>query len=111
LDSVSRELAVSYRERFDLADVDPNEGGFDALGKGVEEGKPGASAATKYVSKGLTRSRTDKLSVLAGGAAPEARSPSPIGGEGGGRGAPRRGAGTARGAPGAARPARAPPPA
>jgi ribonucleoside-diphosphate reductase alpha chain len=45
--------------------------------------------ATKYVSKGLTRSRTDKLSVLAGGAAPEARPPSPIGGgEGGARGAP-----------------------
>ena len=67
--------------------MDPTEGGFDALGKGVEEGKP--SPATKYVSKGLTRSRTDKLSVLAGGAAPEARSPSPIGGgEGGARGAP-----------------------
>ena len=85
LDYVFRELAVSYLERFDLAHVDPNEGGFDALGKGVEEGKP---AAAKYVSKGLTRSRTDKLSVLAGGAAPEARSPSPIGGEGGARGAP-----------------------
>src|SRR5262249_29763897 len=88
LDYVFRELAVSYLERFDLAHVDPNEGGFDALGKGVEEGKPGGTAATKYVSKGLTRSRTDKLSVLAGGAAPEARSPSPIGGEGGARGAP-----------------------
>src|SRR5262245_57874890 len=62
LDYVFRELAVSYLERFDLAHVDPNEGGFDALGKGVEEGKPGGSAATKYVSKGLTRSRTDKLS-------------------------------------------------
>src|SRR5262249_7460655 len=82
------ELAVSYLERFDLAHVDPTEGGFDALGKGVEEGKPSA-AATKYVSKGLTRSRRDKqLSVLAGGAAPEARSPSPIGGgEGGAHGA------------------------
>src|SRR5216117_2248506 len=87
LDYVFRELAVSYLERFDLAHVDPTEGGFDALGKGVEEGKP--SPATRYVSKGLTRSRTDKLSVLACGAAPEARSPSPIGGgEGGARGAP-----------------------
>src|SRR5262249_36521544 len=94
LDYVFRELAVSYLERFDLAHVDPTEGGFDALGKGVEEGKP--SAATKYVSKGLTRSRTDKLSVLAGGAAPEARSPSPIGGGGGGaRGTPRGGKGAA----------------
>ena len=41
LDYVFRELAVSYLERFDLAHVDPSEaGGFDALGKGVEEGKP-----------------------------------------------------------------------
>jgi ribonucleoside-diphosphate reductase alpha chain len=62
LDYVFRELAISYLERFDLAHVDPSEGGFDALGKGVEEGvKP---AATNYVSKGLTRSRTDKLSVV-----------------------------------------------
>src|SRR5438132_720868 len=97
LDYVFRELAVSYLERFDLAHVDPNEGGFDALGKGVEEGKAGGSAATKYVSKGLTRSRTDKLSVLAGGAAPEARSPSPVSGEGGARGAPGGGKVTAFG--------------
>jgi ribonucleoside-diphosphate reductase alpha chain len=61
LDYVFRELAVSYLERFDLAHVDPSEaGGFDALGKGVEEGKP----THKYVSKGLTRSRTDRLSVV-----------------------------------------------
>jgi ribonucleoside-diphosphate reductase alpha chain len=97
LDYVFRELAVSYLERFDLAHVDPTEGGFDALGKGVEEGKP-SPAATKYVSKGLTRSRTDKLSVLAGGAAPEARPPSPIGGgEGGARGGPGGGKVTAFG--------------
>jgi len=68
LDYVFRELAVSYLERFDLAHVEPTEGGFDALGKGVVEGKPSPSA-TKYVSRGLTRSRTDKLSVLSGGAA------------------------------------------
>ena len=49
---------------------------LDALGKGVEEGKPGP-AATKYVSRGLTRSRTDKLSVLAGGAVTSSTSPSP----------------------------------
>src|SRR6267154_2416506 len=62
LDYVFRELAVSYLDRFDLAHVDPNEaGGFDALGKGVEEGRPSAS---KYVSKGLTRSRSDKLVVM-----------------------------------------------
>src|ERR1700741_1879960 len=48
LDYVFRELAVSYLERFDLAHVDPSAGGFDALGKGVEEGKP--APATNYVS-------------------------------------------------------------
>ena len=69
LDYVFRELAVSYLERFDLAHVDPSEaGGFDALGKGVEEGKP----ATNYVSKGLTRSRSDRLSVVRGIPAPAA---------------------------------------
>ena len=34
LDYVFRELAISYMERFDLAHVDPSDGGFDALGKG-----------------------------------------------------------------------------
>jgi ribonucleoside-diphosphate reductase alpha chain len=71
LDYVFRELAVSYLERFDLAHVDPSQTGFDALGKGVEEGRP--PAATHYVSRGLTRSRTDKLSVLAGGVTAETR--------------------------------------
>ena len=61
-----RELAVSYMERFDLAHVDPSGEGFDALGKGVEEGKP--APETRYVSKGLTRSRTDRLKVMQGGA-------------------------------------------
>ena len=45
LDYVFRELAVSYLERFDLAHVDPSGEGFDALGKGVEEGKPDAGDA------------------------------------------------------------------
>jgi ribonucleoside-diphosphate reductase alpha chain len=72
LDYVFRELAVSYQSRFDLAHVDPSETGFDALGKGVEEGKQ--APASQYVSKGLTRSRTDKLGVVSGG------SPSPAGG-------------------------------
>ncbi len=63
LDYVFRELAVSYMERFDLAHVDPTGEGFDALGKGVEEGKPEG----RYVSKGLTRSRTDRLKVMDGG--------------------------------------------
>jgi ribonucleoside-diphosphate reductase alpha chain len=74
LDYVFRELAVSYLSRFDLAHVDPNESGFDALGKGVEEGKSpdepqGGHQATKYLSRGLTRSRTDSLVVMRGGSA------------------------------------------
>jgi ribonucleoside-diphosphate reductase alpha chain len=71
LDYVFRELAVSYMSRFDLAHVDPNESGFDALGKGVEEGKEPDDGhghqATKYLSKGLTRSRTDNLVIMRGG--------------------------------------------
>jgi ribonucleoside-diphosphate reductase alpha chain len=66
LDYVFRELAVSYLDRFDLAHVDPSEaGGFDALGKGEAEGKP--ATTSNYVSRGLTRSRTDRLSVVSGG--------------------------------------------
>src|ERR1700733_9931799 len=76
LDYVFRELAVSYMERFDLAHVDPTGEGFDALGKGVEEGKPATEG--RFVSKWLTRSRTDRLKVMQGGA--DASSPSPAGG-------------------------------
>jgi ribonucleoside-diphosphate reductase alpha chain len=97
LDYVFRELAISYLSRFDLAHVEPSEAGFDALGKGVEEGKP--QGAAKYVSRGLTRSRTDRLAVVTGAAAAGERgegrggpaggasSPSPSG-EGGARNAP-----------------------
>ena len=70
IDYVFRELAVSYMSRFDLAHVDPTETNFDAMGKGVEEGKEPESngqQATKYLSKGLTRSRTDNLVVMRGG--------------------------------------------
>jgi len=67
LDYVFRELAVSYLSRFDLAHVEPAETNFDALGKGVEEGRPPEQPAARYVSRGLTRSRTDKLVVMPGG--------------------------------------------
>ena len=78
LDYVFRELAVSYLSRFDLAHVDPRDSAFDALGKGVEEGRPSDSPpASKYLSRGITRSRTDartdKLVVMPGGA--DARGP------------------------------------
>ncbi len=87
LDYVFRELAVSYLSRFDLAHVDPSGEGFDALGKGVEEGKPAPDA--RFVSKGLTRSRTDKLKVMQGGVDHGGdSSPSPLAGEAGARSAP-----------------------
>jgi ribonucleoside-diphosphate reductase alpha chain len=74
---VFRELAVSYMGRYDLAHVDPSETGFDALGKGVAEGKTPEGApppAMKYLSKGLTRSRTDNLVVMRAAPAPTADS-------------------------------------
>src|ERR1700723_1557794 len=73
LDYVFRELAVSYLSRFDLAHVEPTESNFDALGKGVEEGR---ASDSRYVSKGLTRSRPGSggLKVMEGG------TPSPAGG-------------------------------
>ncbi len=110
LDYVFRELAVSYQSRFDLAHVDPTEGGFDALGRGIEEGKP--EPGSRYVSKGLTRSRTDRLTVMPntggaqarGGASgvPSPHSPSQTGvnalslgeGQGGGSSEPGRGGAT-----------------
>jgi ribonucleoside-diphosphate reductase alpha chain len=76
LDYVFRELAISYLERFDLAHVDPSEGQFDALGKGETEGR--AEPNQRFVSKGLTRSRTDKLAVVSGSGATS--HPSPAGG-------------------------------
>jgi ribonucleoside-diphosphate reductase alpha chain len=68
LDYVFRELAVSYMSRYDLAHVDPSETQFDALGKGVSEGKAQGAGPSKYLSKGLTRSRGDNLVVMQGGA-------------------------------------------
>jgi ribonucleoside-diphosphate reductase alpha chain len=65
---VFRELAVSYMGRFDLAHVDPSESNFDAMGRGVDEGKaPEQGPSSKYLSKGLTRSRADNLVVMRGG--------------------------------------------
>jgi ribonucleoside-diphosphate reductase alpha chain len=110
LDYLFRELAVSYLSRFDLAHVEPSETSFDALGKGVEEGKAPAQGATaRFVSRGLTRSRTDKLVVMPGGGdrTPEARGTSnvtSIGGTG-----PRAHSGAVEGAT-ALKPERAPSP-
>jgi ribonucleoside-diphosphate reductase alpha chain len=92
LDYVFRELAVSYMGRFDLAHVDPSESGFDAMGKGVGEGKSPDAPSSKYLSKGLTRSRTDNLVVMRGSSGSSGSSggaasvPSPLAGEGQGGG-------------------------
>jgi ribonucleoside-diphosphate reductase alpha chain len=82
LDYVFRELAVSYMGRFDLAHVDPSESNFDAMGKGVVEGKQPEAPNNKYLSKGLTRSRTDNLVVMRGSDGRNASVPSE--GQGGG---------------------------
>ncbi|MFT0861615.1 vitamin B12-dependent ribonucleotide reductase [Ancylobacter sp. G4_0304] len=68
LDYIFRELAVSYLGRNDLGHVDQSESNFDALGKGVEEGKPMPTPATRMVSKGLTRGKAVGLMVMPGGA-------------------------------------------
>jgi ribonucleoside-diphosphate reductase alpha chain len=79
LDYVFRELAVSYMGRFDLAHVDPSESNFDAMGKGVEEGRAPEQPNNKYLSKGLTRSRTDNLVVMRSSEPqPESRSASNV---------------------------------
>jgi ribonucleoside-diphosphate reductase alpha chain len=65
LDYVFRELAISYLARSDLGHVDPKEADFDALGKGVDEGKPGPSSHSRVVSKGLVRGRN--LTAIGGG--------------------------------------------
>jgi ribonucleoside-diphosphate reductase alpha chain len=73
LDYVFRELAISYLGRYDLGHVDPSNVGFDALGKGEDEGK--APPASRVVSKGLLRGKT--LAVAGGTSA----APSASGGE------------------------------
>ncbi|GGF74481.1 vitamin B12-dependent ribonucleotide reductase [Azorhizobium oxalatiphilum] len=62
LDYVFRELAVSYLARHDLGHVDHQETGFDALGKGVDEGKA-PNPAARVVSKGLVRGKNVSLLV------------------------------------------------
>ncbi|CAN5526441.1 vitamin B12-dependent ribonucleotide reductase [soil metagenome] len=59
LDYVFRELAVSYLGRHDLAHVEPSDIGFDALGRGVDDGKPLPAAvpmpASRVLSSGFVR--------------------------------------------------------
>jgi ribonucleoside-diphosphate reductase alpha chain len=60
LDYVFRELAVSYLGRHDLAHVEASDIGFDALGKGVEDGSapppaPVQVPAARVLSSGFVR--------------------------------------------------------
>ncbi len=67
LDYIFRELAVSYLGRNDLAHVDPADIGFDAMGKGVNEGKAPreeAVPATRLLSTGFVRHKVSDNVVL-----------------------------------------------
>jgi ribonucleoside-diphosphate reductase alpha chain len=86
LDYVFRELAISYLGRTDLAHVAPEDIGATVLGGGVAQGKTpsggGGQSATSVVSKGLVRSKTDKLMLVRRGAGGEAPALQAVGGSG-----------------------------
>ena len=72
LDYVFRELAISYLGRSDLAHVSPDEIGATVLGGGVEQSRAPNEAntprpASTAISRGLVRSKTDKLMLVQGG--------------------------------------------
>ena len=77
LDYVFRELAVSYLDRTDLAHVAPSDLGFDAMGKGEGEGRSGGvevrATDSGFMSKGLVRSKGDRLMLVRGGVLDDAR--------------------------------------
>jgi ribonucleoside-diphosphate reductase alpha chain len=67
VDYIFRELAISYLGRNDLAHVAPEDIGSTVLGGGVAQDKPlggGSTAAASVVSRGLLRSKPDKLMVV-----------------------------------------------
>ncbi len=78
LDYIFRELAISYLGRNDLAHVSPDEIGSTVLGGGVEQDRardaaPAPVPATSsVVSKGLVRSKGEKLMLVRGGTGGEA---------------------------------------
>ena len=76
LDYIFRELAISYLGRNDLAHIAPEEIGNTVLGGGVDQDKApgGASAPTaaSVVSRGLVRSKGDKLMLVRGATGGEA---------------------------------------
>jgi ribonucleoside-diphosphate reductase alpha chain len=87
LDYVFRELAISYLGRNDLAHVAPDEIGATVLGGGVDQGKApggggGGQTASSVVSKGLVRSKTDKLMLVRSSPGGEAPALYAVGGSG-----------------------------
>ena len=68
LDYIFRELAVSYLDREDLANVDPGELHADGLGLGLGDTAgmepPPAAPASLFISKGFARGAADNLIVL-----------------------------------------------
>ncbi|MBK1866118.1 vitamin B12-dependent ribonucleotide reductase [Taklimakanibacter albus] len=67
LDYVFRELAVSYLGRHDLAHVEPSDIGFDALGKGVDDGSappPAPLPASRVLSSGFVRRNLNTRNVV-----------------------------------------------
>ena len=60
LDYIFRELAVSYLDRHDLANADPDELNADGLGRGkaddgLAEPEPEPQPASRFISKGFSR--------------------------------------------------------
>ncbi len=66
LDYIFRELAVSYLDRTDLANVDPEQLRHDAIGKGTREGDLGEESVARFASTGFVRGN---LRLLSGGGA------------------------------------------
>jgi ribonucleoside-diphosphate reductase alpha chain len=66
LDYIFRELAVSYLDRDDLANADPDAFSADGLGAGEADGRPEEPLpASKFISKGFSRGTTpDNLVVV-----------------------------------------------
>jgi ribonucleoside-diphosphate reductase alpha chain len=71
LDYIFRELAVSYLDRHDLANADPDELDADGLGHALadaleadEGGDPEGVPATRFISRGFSRAAPDNLIVL-----------------------------------------------
>jgi ribonucleoside-diphosphate reductase alpha chain len=72
LDYIFRELAVSYLDRQDLANADPDAFNADGLGDGAAAGRltgpPAPLPASKFISKGFSRGAApDNLVFLSAG--------------------------------------------